>query len=347
MSKYNAKVPSEHYDALDYQALMQSNIPASLAGEGFGLRFDSAEDASVFFARELDYIKTQSYDVEYPEFTALKLFPRSNEVNAGAETVTYYSYDRTGLAKIISNYSTDLPRADVKGKPTTAQIKSVGDSYGYSVQEMRASRMAGKSLDVRKAESARWQIDFLLNKIAWAGDEETGLIGVLSKNNDIPVYVVPEGAKSSTKWADKTPEEILADVKAIQKQVAKTTKNVERPDTLVLPADVYLDLCNAQLPNTAVTVKEFILKNAPFLKDIVSAAELQADSVETNPYASEGQNAGFLFTNSERKLSIEHPLEFYQYPLQNKNLEVIVPCEARTAGAMIYYPLSALVVVGI
>ena len=85
------------------------------------------------------------------------------------------------MAKIISNYATDLPRADVKGKPTTAIIKSLGDSYGYSIQEMRASAMAGKSLDARKAESARYQIDYLNNKIAWNGDAETGLRGVLSK----------------------------------------------------------------------------------------------------------------------------------------------------------------------
>lgn len=137
------------------------------------MNFDDDSDASVFFARELDYVKSQSYDVEYPEFTALKLFPVSSEINPGAETVTYYSYDKTGMAKIISNYATDLPRADVKGKPTTAIIKSLGDSYGYSIQEMRASAMAGKSLDARKAESARYQIDYLNNKIAWNGDAET------------------------------------------------------------------------------------------------------------------------------------------------------------------------------
>jgi len=161
----------KNYNKNDYDALMKSSIPAALAGIE-GVRFDSAEDASVFFARELDYIKSQSYDVEYPEFTALKLFPISSEVNPGAETMTYYSYDKTGMAKIIRNYSTDLPRADVKGKPTSVWIKSVGSSYGYSVQEMRASKMAGKSLDVRKAEAARYSVDFLLNKIAWAGDAE-------------------------------------------------------------------------------------------------------------------------------------------------------------------------------
>ncbi|MCG4470467.1 hypothetical protein L0P50_16425 [Lawsonibacter sp. DFI.6.74] len=91
---------------------------------------DSAEDASVFFARELDHVKAQSYDVEYPELTALHLFPQSSEADPGAETITYYTYDKTGLAKIIDNYSTDLPRADVTGKPSFAKIKSIGDSYG-------------------------------------------------------------------------------------------------------------------------------------------------------------------------------------------------------------------------
>ena len=164
-----ANQKSMRYDQNDYDALLASNIPASLASTP-GMHFDSAEDASVFFARELDFVKAQSYDVEYPEFTALKLFPMSSEVDPGAETITYYSYDKVGLAKIISNYATDLPRADVKGKPTTAIIKSIGDSFGYSIQEMRASRMAGKSLDTRKAEAARYQIDYLNNKIAWNGD---------------------------------------------------------------------------------------------------------------------------------------------------------------------------------
>jgi len=344
---YNKVKPSERFDRADLAALNASNIPASLAGMD-GMRFDSASDASIFFARELDYIKTQTYDVEYPEFTALKAFPVSSEVNAGAETVTYYSYDKTGLAKIISNYATDLPRADVKGKPTTANIRSIGDSYGYSVQEMRASRMAGKSLDVRKAEAARYQIDYLLNKIAWAGDEETGLMGVLSANNDIPLYTVPQNeAKTSTAWADKTATEILADINGMMKYVAKVTKNVERPDSLVIPSDVYIDISTRQIPNTGYTVLKFLLENAPYLKNVIEASELQGDTTDINPYAAQGKNVALLYTKSEKKLTIEHPLPFYQHPVQPTGLELVVPCEARTAGAMIYYPLSALIAVGI
>ena len=340
-----------HYDATEARTLRDSAIPAAIMASE-GTRFDSAEDASVFFARELDHIKAQSYDVEYPELTALSLFPTSSEADPGAETVTYYTYDKAGLAKVIDNYSTDLPRADVNGKPSFAVVKSIGDSYGYSAQEMRASRLAGKSLDVRKAESARYQIDNLINRIAWAGDEGTGLMGVLSDGQNIPLYAITEGSDSgATSWVEKTADEILTDVNGMQKQVAKVTKNVERPDTLCVPADVYMDISTRRIPDTSTTVKAFLLEHAPYLEQIISVAELDADSVGTNPYASategEGQGVAFLFKNDPRKLTLENPMPFYQYPLQVRNLETVIPCEARTAGVIFFYPLSALIAVGV
>lgn len=336
------------YNRKEAKTLRESAIPAAvMASEG--TRFDSEDDASVFFARELDHVKAKSYDVEYPEFTALNLFPVSNDTDPGAETVTYYTYDKTGLASVIDNYSTDLPRADVTGKPSYAQVKSIGDSYGYSAQEMRASRMAGKSLDARKAESARYQIDNLTNKIAWRGDEASGLMGVLSTGQNVPLYTITNGEANKADWASKTADEILADINGMQKQVARVTKNVERPDTLCVPSDVYMDISTRRIPDTATTVKAFLLANAPYLKDIISAAELDADAVDTNPYAkaTDGKGVAFLFKNDKRKMALENPMPFMQYPLQVKGLETIIPCEARTAGVIFYYPLSALIAVGV
>lgn len=346
----NNKKRHASYDASEAALLRQSSIvKAVMASEG--TRFDSAEDASVFFARELDHVKAQSYDVEYPEHTALRLFPVTSDTDEGAETVTYYTYDKTGTAKVIQNYSTDLPRADVNGKASYAQVKSIGDSYGYSVQEMRASRLAGKSLDARKGESARFQIDNLINAIAWRGDSESGLLGVLSKEQSVPLYTVGQGTTSTkTKWTEKTAEEILADVNGMAKQVAKMTKNVERPDTLCVPADVYMDISTRQLPHTEATVLSFLLDHAPYIKNVVSTAELDADSVETNPYATtgdDGQGVAFLFKNDEKKMSLENPMPFIQHQLQVQGLETVIPCEARTAGVIFYYPFSALIAVGV
>ena len=78
--------------------------------------------------------------------------------------------------------------------------------------------------------------------------------------------------------------------------------------------------------------------------------ELDPDSVDTNPYAKEGedgQGVMLLFKNDPRKLTVENPLPFMQYPVQTQGLEMVVPCEARTAGVLIYYPMSLLIGVGV
>lgn len=339
----------KRYNKNEAKVIRNSGIAEAVRASE-GTRFDSAEEASVFFARELDYVKSKSYDVEYPELTALNLFPITSETDEGAETVTYYTYDKKGVAKIIDNYSDDLPRADADGKPTTAQVKSIGASYGYSVQEMRASRLAGKNLDSRKAEAARWAIDTETNKIAWRGDAATGLMGVLSDGQSIPVYAtLITDSNSKTKWTEKNPDAILDDINGMAKQVARTTKNVERPDTLCVPADVYMHISTKRIPDTATSILNYLLENSPYIKNIVSAAELDDDATDTNPYAaaSGGQGVAFLFKNDPKKLSLENPMAYKQYTAQAKNLETIVPCEARTAGVIVYYPLACLIAVGV
>ena len=341
------------YNKLDKAVLKNSGAAAALMAtmksERSAFRFDSVDAAAVFMAQELDYVKSKSYDKRYPQFTALSIFPVNSDANPGAESITFYTYDMEGFAKIIDNYSTDLPRADVNGVPHSVPVKTLGVSYGYSNQEMRASRMAGKSLDARKAESARFQVDNATNKIAWAGDAKNGLLGVLSAGQNIPVKTLTAGAAGKTEWASKTADEIVADITAMYAQVNRTTKDVERPDTLVLPAEVYTVLSLKRLGDTEATVLSYIQAHAPYLKNIVSASELNADSVETNPYAaaSNGQAVAFLFTNDPDKLEVNIPMAYTQNPAQPRNLETIVPCESRVAGTIVFYPLSALIVVGV
>lgn len=343
---------NKYYDKTEAYAIKRSAIPAALMQIKGLARFDSKDAAAVFFARELDYVKSQAYETEYPDLMAFSLFPIDTEADPGAESITYYVYDKEGTAKVIDNYSTDLPRADANGKPSTAFVKSIGVSYGYSAQEMRASRMADKHLDARKADSAHYQIDAAINRIAWAGDADHNLLGILSTGQNIPVFTIGAGHISGkVRWIDKTADEVLQDVLSMYAQVSRTTKGIERPDTLVLPTDVHIALSMKRVGDTADTVLTFIQRNAPFLKKIEMAAELNCDSVETNPYANvnaaSGQGVALLYTNDAKKLALHNPMAFLQYPVQVHNLETIVPCEARTAGMIIPYPMSALIALGV
>ena len=88
-------MPSTGYDVADLAALKASNLMPALKEDRL-CRFDSTDDASIFFARELDYIKSKSYDKIYPEFTALNKFLSLTKYRKRAESMTYYSYERTG-----------------------------------------------------------------------------------------------------------------------------------------------------------------------------------------------------------------------------------------------------------
>ena len=329
------------YNVADYNALLNSNISKALAESG---RFDSAEDASVFFARELDQVKAKTYDRQYPELSALNYFPQTSEINPGAETFTFYSYDEVGLAEIISSYSTDLPRVDALGKPRTVHIRSLGDAYGYSVQEMRAASFANKSLDSSKASAARRAIETKHNMIAFVGDKATGLVGVFSDDNGVPRYTIPAGASGETSWEKKTAQEIIKDVSGMHEAVDNLTNSVEKPDTLMIASSVYSILSRTIIDGTATSVLAFIRDNFDWLKQIIPAPELNAKNTACNPT---GENLVFLYTNDAEKFSVETPMPFYQHPAQNKNLEVEIACESRVAGATFYYPLSAIIGMGI
>lgn len=334
-----------HYDEADKAIIKNSNIVQGFVGNP-QMNFDSAEDAGVFFAQELDIVKSKTYDKVYPEMTALATFPITHELPEGAETFTYYSYEKTGMANIINNYSTDLPRADVKGKPTHGDIKSIGNSYGYSVQDMRASRMVGKNLDARRADAARYAHDNKVNKIAWAGDKENGLVGILSVDNNIPVYTLA-AIDEKTEFSAKNCDQILADFSGAIEYMASTTKNVEKPDTVWMAPSRLRKLAMTRIEGTDSTVLKFLKDNLTDITNWYEAPELEANSTETNPYAEEDKAVMVLGKKDPDKFSLENPMEFYQYPVQEKGLEMVIPCESRTAGLIIYYPLSLLIVPGI
>lgn len=302
---------------------------------------------TAFFTRELEVVKQRSYDVVYPELKALALIPVSTEAGPGAETIVYESFDAVGMAKIIASYADDLPRADVKGQEFRAPIRSVGNSYGYNLQEIRAAAKAGRPLVQRKANAARRAHDQKINDIAWLGDEEHGLLGLLTHPNvtrGTAAAVGDEnGGTNSPKWEHKTAAQILADLNAMVADMVLLTKGAEVPDTLLLPIDEHARIATTPFAEgVETTILEFFLKTNPSINRVEWVAELTDAGVD-NP----GEDVAVVFKRSEDKLTLEIPQPFEQLPEQADNLEFKVPCHSRVGGVIIYYPLSVSILEGI
>ena len=298
---------------------------------------DAAE--TFFFENELEQVKARSYDIVKAPLKAFELIPVDNTTSPGAETVTYEQYDSTGIAKIISNYADDLPTADVKGKEFTSRIKSIGSAYVYSKQDIRAARFAGKPLEQRKATAAIETHRQLINKLAFNGDAEYGIQGLLT-NANIPKAPVAAGAATTLTWATKTADEILLDLNDAVADMLELTKGVEIPDTIVMPIAQYNLIANKRMPDgDSNTVLNFFKGNNPGIT-VTWATELKG--------AFTGGTDGFIvYKRDPMKLWAEIPMLTEVSPAQEKGLAYEVPVESKFGGVIIPYPLSLSFRIGI
>lgn len=301
------------------------------------------QDSSVFFARELEHIKAQSYDVKYQDLYARQQIPTSNEAGAHVTRITYRTYDRVGMAKIISAYAKDLPRADVSGKETTSPVRPIGLSFAYNIDEILASQATGRGLEQRRANAVQRGTEETIDHIAWYGDQATGLIGLFNHPN-IPQTEVAIGAGGSREFVDKTPDEILFDVNnafAVQRQ---DTRQVEQGDTLMLPTFQWdYIMATPRSPNVDTTIANYIVANSPYISSmsqIVSIPELEGQGTG-------GVDMMVVYKKDPEKLTMEVPLELQFLAPQEKGLEIEVPSWAKTGGTIVYYPLSVSFWIGI
>ena len=301
-------------------------------------------DGAFFFQRQLEHIKARSYDVQYAELQARMLFPVSNEGGPGVTSITYRTYDQVGAAKIIQAYADDLPRADVAGKETTIPVRSVGISYGYNLDEIQASQLTGAALDQRRANAAMRSIEQKVNDVAFFGDAASNLPGLFDHPSIPSGSVVNPG--SGTEWVNKTPDEILFDVNDLFADIFETTKMVERGNTLMLPPAQWSYISSTpRASNSDTTILMYLVQNSPYLSNVNDIIPVNECSASDNPELS--ADAMVAYDRNPDKLQLEIPVELEMMPVQQKNLEFIVPGRNRLAGLNIYYPLSLAIATGI
>lgn len=285
------------------------------------------EGESFFFSQELEFVIAKTFDVVYPEYKARLFIPPSNEIHPGAETFSYTQYDRVGIAKLVKDYARDIPRADVSGKKFTAEIYSLALAFGYSIQDIRASMYAQRSLPDKKAMATVEGHEAALDRIAALGDAETGIPGFLTNPN------VPVGPPPTGNWATATAQEMVGDLSEIASSIVTNTNGAERPDTILLPIDAFNRAANTYIAGTSVSALEAFLKSSPFIRSIDHWWRLDGAGVG-------GADRMVAYRRDSTKLELQIPQEYEVLPVQEEGLEFLVPTHSRIGGTTIYKPLS-------
>jgi len=291
-------------------------------------RLDSNE--SVFFNRELAFVKSRSYDAKYAELKGLALIPISTEAGAGINEIVYHQYRGVGFAKVIADYAKDFPRVDIYGEEKSVKVKGIGDS----IKEIRASQRAGKNLDQRRAITARRAHDEQMNKMALKSDPINGTFGLLDFPGITEVTLQNDGTGSSKTWASKTPDQIVRDINDMVNAVMEPTSAREVPDTLLLPIAMYNDIATRRIGEAGEkTLMKYILENSPYIKRIDWLSELKN-------FGAGNTNRALVGRFDEEHITLEIPQPFEQFEAQQEGMEFTIPCHSECAGTIIYYPLA-------
>lgn len=308
--------------------------------DGFkSTNLDAAGD--IFFARQLEFVQSKIYEYEYPALKSFELIPVNYNFSPGAEFITATQYQSVGRARIINSYADDLPEAGLLGTQLTNPVQGIGTSYRYSYQEIRASQMANLPLSLKLAEAARRANDQMVDNLAFFGNPQVGMTGLLN-NPNVPTQTVPaDGTGGNTEWTTKTPDQILRDMNLIVNQIVVNSNEVEMPDTLLLPLEQYTLIASTpRSANSDTTILNYFLMNNPFIRQVVPVPKLNAAGTG-------GADVMIAYEKNSNKLEMAIPLAFTQHAPQERNLEFVIPCESRFGGVSIYYPLSLIIGEGI
>lgn len=300
---------------------------------------------TMFFQRELEAVESKLYEEKQLELKARQIFPVRTDTDPGAAYRSYYMTSMSGMAKIIGDYADDLPAADIFAREYTAYVKTLGVSFHYTTQEIRAARFANRPLETRKAASARRAIRELEDRLVWNGDVNHNIQGLVDHPN-VSTQAATTGTAASTLWANKLGREILDDFGLAVRTMRSNSSGVWSPDSVIVGEDEYAILQTRYVDpanGSNVTVLDWIMQN----KDGFGIKNVWAVEHLEDAFTVGTANAAVFFVRDPEVAEIDIPMEMTMHPPQQKNLKFNIPVESRFTGLIMRHPLAFLFLTGI
>lgn len=310
------------------------------------------DDEGLFFQRQLEYIQAQSYDTLYPDLMGREVFALNTEGGEGINQITYRSYDKRGETAIIAGKATDLPRGDIDGKEYTIDVRTLGNAFGYSRQEIAAAKLTGMPLEQRKAEATRRSYEEKVNQLIWFGDAPSKIQGFFGGPVGSPALTITKnpilvGAGGDEEWDLKTPDEVIADLTGACAKLYSDTLKLFRPDTILISVAKKQYLMNTPRSiHSDVSIMDWFLKNNMFItskdqfKDINELAGIYDTSGGAFDPTGESVEGFTVLAAGMDNMRVREPFPYVHLPVQYKGLEFEINCYGRFGGLEMIRPAA-------
>jgi len=304
-----------------------------------------SDSGTLAFARQLEHVVQEVFEIEYPALRAAEFIPVYTAVEPGSLTFTYRQVQKHGIAKVITTWSADLPKASLDAKEWQSPIVTIGSSYEFGIVETWRAALANVPLEAMLADAARFAIEFLGEQIACKGLANTGIPGFSNAPGMLATTQVSTGTwlaqiasigsatPSAPAAAVAVASGIAMDLQAMTSKIQKQTIGLHAATNCLLPTSLWTALM--AVPRSPAFTDDTLLD---YLEKI---SGLKFDHwPQLNNAGSGGLGRVMVYEKDPRVCRLVRPLPFTQLPPQPINLAWQVPCLAQEGGVMAVQPLA-------
>lgn len=191
-----------------------------------------------------------------------------------------------------------------------------GQEVKFTLLELASAIRVGRPIDEQKISALRLKHQMDIDEQVYVGDATIagGVGGLLNHPLMTEFSNVPNGAVASPLWANKTPQEILADVNALLNAVWANSAWAKMPNKLLLPPIPFGQLAQ-QVVSTAgsVSILKYLLEN-----NVLTASTGEKLTIVPCKWCNGSGASGTIGTGSagkDRMLAYRQETDLVRFPM--------------------------------
>ena len=286
-------------------------------------------------------------------------YPRDIVIETGGGWVDYVSamavsYGITGGAvdsPVTAGGANGIPTVQASVDKGVYKAHVFAAALRVMFQDMQRSNYIGRSLDNLLQDGVRMAYDKHMDANVYTGIKTYGTTGLVNNPNAVETTAASNGQTSaSTKWADKTPEQILKDVNDALAAgwAANEYDETAIPNHILIPYEQYLYIMTTKVTDLATeTIYDFLMKNNAATKaggDLFIGATRWCKGAGTS-----GKDRMVVYNNDRRFVKMDELVPMSRIMSQPNVANVCYDTAymANVSEVQIFYPTSIRYVDGI
>ncbi|WPJ50660.1 hypothetical protein RCIP0025_00006 [Klebsiella phage RCIP0025] len=299
-----------------------------VAMQGMGIDVNKLDAHGIWTVNQLTQLLNRQYEQAYPQTGVLELFPVTTELSPVTKNFEWLEFDGVTSAKIIADYTDDLPTVEAMASEKTGKVFRLGNAWFISIDEIKAGQALGSSLSDRKASLAREGHETLVNDLVFKGSAPHNIVSVFDQPNI--------NRLTSASWT--TPEIAFSELQDLIDTIEDVTLGRHHVTNIVIPPSKRR-LLTQKMPDVTESYLAWFKENYPNVT-ITAIAELE-------DIDGSGTKGVLAYEKDPMNMSIEIPERFNMLPMQPKDLHFKVPCTSKCTGLIVYRPLTIAILSGV